>query len=99
MIHYVEKDGALTFKVRVVPRASRSEIIGEHDDALRVRLAAPPVDGAANEELLRLLARMFDLPLRAVQLVSGNSSKVKTVSVAGGRIETLESLLRTCLTE
>lgn len=55
MINYSEKDGTLTFNVRVVTRASRSEIVGEHDGALRVRIAAPPVEGAANEELVRLL--------------------------------------------
>jgi uncharacterized protein (TIGR00251 family) len=49
--------GTLIFNVLVVPRASRSEIVGEHNGALRVRIAAPPVDGAANEELIRTLAR------------------------------------------
>ncbi|MGH9901987.1 MAG: DUF167 domain-containing protein, partial [Pyrinomonadaceae bacterium] len=51
MIRYTESDGAITFAVRVVPHASRSAAAGEHDGALRVRVAAPPVEGAANEEL------------------------------------------------
>ncbi len=55
MINYSEKNGSLTFTVRVVPRASRSAIVGEHDGSLRVRIAAAPVDGAANEELIRTL--------------------------------------------
>ena len=46
----LEKDGSITFSVRVVPRASRSEIVGEHDGALKIKLAAPSVDGAANAE-------------------------------------------------
>ena len=70
MIDYSEKGGALTFKVRVVPRASRSEISGEHDGSLRIRIAAPPVDGAANEELVRLLARKLGVPRSAVACLS-----------------------------
>ena len=85
MINYSEKDGALTFKVRVVPRASRSEIVGEHDGALRVRIAAPPVDGAANDELVRLLARAFGVPRSAIDITAGHASKLKTVRVAGGQ--------------
>ena len=87
MINYTEKDGTLIFKVRVVPRASRSEVVGEHDGALRVRIAAPPVDGAANDELVRLLARAFGVPRSAIAITSGNAAKLKTVRVAGGRPE------------
>jgi len=57
MIECKEEGGALFFTVRVVPRASKSSIAGERDGALRVRVAAPPVEGAANEELTRLLAQ------------------------------------------
>ena len=91
MINYTEKDGTLIFKVRVVPRASRSELVGEHDGALRVRIAAPPVDGAANDELLRLLARAFDVPRSAVDIIAGHAAKLKTVSITGGRAAVLKS--------
>ena len=84
MISFTESEGALIFKVRVVPRASRSEIVGEHDGALRVRIAAPPVEGAANEELIRTLARYFDVSVRAVEIMSGRASKLKQVRVIGG---------------
>jgi len=83
MIDYSEKDGRLTFKVRVVPRASRSEIVGEHDGALRVRIAAPPVDGAANEELVRTLAEAFQVSRKAIEIVAGHTSKLKTIRVTG----------------
>ena len=73
--------GTVILKVQVVPRASRSEIVGEHNGALRVRIAAPPVDGAANEELIRTLARAFKVPRRDVEIISGHSSKLKQVSV------------------
>ena len=91
MINYSEKDGVLTFKVRVVPRASRSEIVGPHDGALRVRIAAPPVNGAANDELVRLLARAFGVPRSAIDISAGHASKLKTVSVIGGKPSVLIS--------
>jgi uncharacterized protein (TIGR00251 family) len=89
MIDYSEKNGRLIFKVRVVPRASRSELMGEHDGALRVRLAAPPVAGAANEALVRLLARAFKVTRAAVEISAGRTSKLKQVSVNGVAPETL----------
>ena len=85
MIDYTYKDGKLIFKVKVVTRASRSELVGEHDGALRVRIAAPPVDGAANDELLRLLAHAFDVPRSAIDITGGHAAKLKTVCIAGGR--------------
>ncbi|HSP62872.1 MAG TPA: DUF167 domain-containing protein [Pyrinomonadaceae bacterium] len=92
MIPY-SQDRGLTFAVRIVPRASRSEIVGEHDGALRVRIAAPPVDGAANRELVRTLAKIFKLPQNAVEIVSGAKSKSKTVRIRGADAATLEQLI------
>lgn len=93
MLRYTESAGAITFVVRVVPRASRSEIAGEHDGALRVRVAAPPVEGAANEELRRMLARAFAVPTRAVEIVSGQAAKTKRVRVTGADSRKLLQLL------
>ena len=93
MIQCKESGGALTFAVRVVPRASRSAVAGEHGGALRVRVAAPPVEGAANEELRRTLARAFDVPARNVEIVSGQSSKTKRVRVNGADARALLKLL------
>lgn len=81
MIAYSVREDAVTIQVQVVPRASRSEVVGEYNGSLRIRLAAPPVDGAANEELIRVLARAFKVPRGAVKLVSGHSSKIKQVSI------------------
>ena len=83
MINHSIKDGMLIFEVRVVPRASRSEIVGEHDGAVRVRIAAPPVDGAANEELIRLLARKLGVSRSAISITGGHSSKLKQLCVTG----------------
>ena len=93
MIDYAERDGAITFAVRVVPRASRSEVAGEHDGALRVRVAAPPVDGAANEELLRTLARALKVPRSAVEIIRGQTSKVKYIRVRGADRTKVQELL------
>jgi uncharacterized protein (TIGR00251 family) len=90
MIDYSEKAGALTFKVQVVPRASRSEIVGEHNGALKVRLAAPPVDGAANEELIRTLAHALGMKRGAVEIIGGHTSKTKQVRVTGASPRDLE---------
>lgn len=94
MIRCSEQGDALHFAVRVVPRASRSSVVGEHDGSLRVRLAAPPVDGAANEELVRVLARALDVPARDVEITSGHTSKVKQIRARGAARERLENLAR-----
>ncbi len=92
MINYSQKDGKLIFSVRVVPRASRSRIVGEHDGALRVRIAAPPVDGAANEELVLTLAKAFKVPRGAVEITAGHSSKLKHVNITGVTADALAAL-------
>ena len=95
MINYSEKNGSLQFTVRVVPRASISKIVGEHDGDLRVRIAAPPVDGAANAELIVILARAFEVPRSAVEITGGHSSKLKHVSVTGVSPDALVAILQT----
>ncbi len=92
MIPYTESRDGIVFKVQVVPRASRSEIVGEHNGALRIRVAAAPVDGAANEELVRLLARALHVPRSAVEITAGHSRKLKTVRVAGLELSAIRNL-------
>jgi uncharacterized protein (TIGR00251 family) len=69
--------------VRVIPRAGRSGFGGLRDGALLVRLAAAPVDGAANDELIALLAKTLRIPRRAITIVSGERSRTKRVRIAG----------------
>lgn len=73
------------FAVRVVPRASKTAIVGEHDGALKVRVAAPPVEGAANAELMHFLSKQLGVPPRAVEIVGGHTSKTKVVRAAGAK--------------
>jgi uncharacterized protein (TIGR00251 family) len=69
--------------LRVQPRASRNEVVGLHGDAIRVRLTAPPVEGAANEALVRFLAGRLDVSRGALTLVAGQAGRSKIVEVAG----------------
>lgn len=79
---WIREDGdALVLAIRVQPGAKRSEVAGEHGGALKVRLAAPPVDGKANAELCRFLADAFGVPLRNVTLLHGEASRAKQVRV------------------
>jgi uncharacterized protein (TIGR00251 family) len=81
----VAKDGELRFEVHAKPRARRTSILGvrAHDGALEVALAAPPVDGAANVELVRVLAAALDVPKARVRIVRGEGARAKLVSVSG----------------
>ncbi|MBX3296362.1 MAG: DUF167 domain-containing protein [Acidobacteria bacterium] len=83
MIEVTESDRDVTFSVKVVPRASRTEIAGEIGGAVRVRVSLPPVDGAANDELIRLIAKRLSVPRSAVEIVSGKASRSKLVRVTG----------------
>lgn len=88
-----ERGDSVRFAVRVQPRAARSTVEGVRDGALRVRLAAPPVDGAANEELVRLLARRLGVARRDVSIVGGVTSRSKLVDVRGVSVEAVRSLV------
>lgn len=70
-----------TITVRVVPRASKSEVVGEIDGVLKVRVAAPPVDGAANAELVKLLAKHFKVAKRSIELIAGDAAKIKRIRI------------------
>jgi uncharacterized protein len=83
---------AVRLRVHVQPRASRSEIAGMHGDAIKVRLMAPPVDDAANEELVALLARVLGLPRAAVRIVAGARGRSKVVEVVGATVQQIEQL-------
>jgi len=79
----VESGGGVTFAVRVIPRSSRDAIAGVHGDALRVKLSASPVEGAANLALIEFLARQLDVRRSAVSIVGGSRSRSKLIRVEG----------------
>ena len=80
--------------IRVIPRASKTELAGERDGALLVRLAAPPVEGAANAALIEFLASALDLPRRSIRIVSGEHSRRKRVAIAGMTTEQVRAILK-----
>jgi uncharacterized protein (TIGR00251 family) len=92
MIEIVEKGAGVSFAVRVQSRASRREIAGEWDGAVRVRLTAPPVDNKANEELRHLLAERLNVPLAAVRITHGERSRSKRVEIHGATAAQVRSL-------
>lgn len=85
--------GGVEISLHIQPRASRTEVIGAHGDALKIRLAAPPVDGEANEELVRFLAKRLGLPKSAVTIVRGATGRKKVVRVDGLGAESVRSAL------
>jgi uncharacterized protein len=88
-----ESNGCVRFSVRVQPRASTTELAGIHGDALRVRLSAPPVDGAANEALVEFLAGIFSVARRDVTILAGAGSRSKTVEIQGITAREVRDLL------
>ncbi|HXL21945.1 MAG TPA: DUF167 domain-containing protein [Candidatus Dormibacteraeota bacterium] len=83
MLQITEREGAIVFAVRVQPRASRDEVAGEMDGALKVRLQAPAIEGRANEALIEFLSSVLKRPKAAVRISSGERSRVKRVEVTG----------------
>lgn len=94
MIKLTAKKDGVVFAVRVQPRASRSEISGELDGALKLRLAAPPVDGEANAELISLLAKLLDVQRSQIEIISGQTSMNKVVKVNQVSVEYCEQRLK-----
>lgn len=78
-----QRDGAITFEVRVVPRASHNRVVGTREGALKVALTAPPVDGAANEALRRLIAKSLGVSKSSVEIIRGERARTKLVRVHG----------------
>lgn len=93
MIDIFEKDGSIVIMVRVVPRASKTEIAGEIGGAVKVRVASPPVDGAANAELIKLFAKTLGVAKSNVEIVSGHASKTKQIRITGVTAERLRNAI------
>jgi uncharacterized protein YggU (UPF0235/DUF167 family) len=92
MIEATQSAGQVTFLVRVQPRASRSELAGESQGALRVRLVAPPVDDRANDALRSFLAACLNLPVAAVKIARGQRSRNKRVEISGVTVEQVQAM-------
>ena len=88
-----EVAGGVELTLYIQPRASRTEVVGVHGDALKIRLAAPPVDGEANDELIRFLAKLLEVPKSAVTIEAGGTGRRKRVLVEGVSASMVTKLL------
>lgn len=89
-----ETASGITFAVRVQPRAKRNAVVGEIGEALKIALAAPPMDGRANEACIEFLADLVDVPRSSIAIISGHTSRNKVVRVAGLSSDTLRQRLQ-----
>jgi len=88
-----ESEGGVQFKIKVQPRSAKNQICGVQGEALKIKLTAPPVDGAANEACLRFLAEKLHVPAGRLRIVSGQTSQHKLIRVEGlSREQVLEAL-------
>ncbi len=85
-------DRTITLTLHIQPGAKKTEFAGRHGDALKIRLAAPPVDGKANAALLKFVAETLRLPKSAVNLKSGQTSRRKVLEVIGAEAEQVAAL-------
>jgi hypothetical protein len=81
MFDIKKTDSGISFKIFVQPKASKNSVVGVHDDALKIRLTAPPVDGAANKLCIKYLSKITGIPKSAVEITSGHSSRTKHILV------------------
>lgn len=86
-VWYRRNGDVLTLTLHVQPGAKRTEVAGLHGMALKIRLAAPPVEGRANDALLKFIAESFCVPLRQVELKQGGQSRHKVVAITGSKVE------------
>ncbi len=89
-----ESDGAVTFSVKVLPRASKNQIAGMEGDAVKIRLNAPPVEGKANDVLIRFLAEVLGVSRAQIEIVIGYSSRHKVVRVRGVTARQMEDVIK-----
>lgn len=83
---YTQENDAVLINIYVQPGAKCTKLSGFYGDALKIRLATPPIDGRANEALLNFLAQLFDVPRRQVELIRGCKSRHKKVAIRGSKI-------------
>ena len=91
---FTEAHGAVTFAVKVIPRASKNQIAGIEGDAVKIRLNAPPVEGKANEALVAFLAENLGVPRAYIEIILGETSRRKVVRVRGITAKQIEEKIK-----
>lgn len=93
MLEIQEHAGAAIVSVRVQPRASKDELAGEMNGALKIRLQAPAVENRANDALIDFLAQLLKTPKSAVRILSGDRSRIKRIEIRGVTAQQIHALL------
>ena len=93
MLELQERNGAVVFPVRVQPRASKDEVVGEMGGALKIRVRAPAAEGRANEALVEFLAQLLKTSKSAVRILSGDRSRIKRIEIRGVTGQQVQALL------
>jgi uncharacterized protein len=88
-----DRSGNVELRIHCQPRASQAEIVGLHGNAIKVRLVAPPVEGQANAELCKFLARYFGVLRQEVQILSGKGARQKRVLIKGRTAQEIQDRL------
>jgi uncharacterized protein (TIGR00251 family) len=93
MVYMKETENGLIIHIRVVPRSAKCEIAGIQDDALKLKITAPPIEGQANTECIRVLADVLKVRKNQVTILSGHKSKKKTVAIEGIGKKDIEAVI------
>ena len=94
MVELRERNGSVTLRVRVQPRAARTEVTGEQAGAIKLKITAPPVDGKANEECMRFLAKLLGVSAGSVEIIAGDSSRDKIIRIHNISADRVREALR-----
>ena len=89
---FSKNKSTLTLNIYIIPRSSKSEIVGIYDNQLKIKLKSPPVDNAANEELIRFLAERLDISKRNIEIIKGHTQKRKVITVLNCEEEKIKNL-------
>lgn len=88
-----EKNGFVYLQIHIQPRASKNEVVGIYNGALKIRVTSPPVEGAANDLLMRFISKWLELPKSGVEIVSGDKSRHKILKIQGASMAEVSKLI------
>lgn len=94
MLKLNEVNGGVRLEVKVQPRSSRNQLVGVHEGALKVKLTAAPVDGEANQALIKFFSSLFKVPKRDIILLKGDSGRSKLLEIKGVKKEEIQEIIR-----
>jgi len=86
-------ENSVNIQVQIQPKSSQNQIVGLHDGRLKIKIAAPPVDGKANESLIEFLAKTFKISKSNIEILKGHTSKLKTIKLSGISENTYRSII------